>query len=85
MQVPIVARGRVVPVSAGGGLERRQQSGGAHHSPAGVVSRKISVGLRSAEGMKTCMALASLFETWQAPGHNSFGECLKLQSQAGAS
>ena len=31
-----------------------------------VVIRKISAGSRSAEGGKTRMALASLFETWQA-------------------
>ena len=46
-----------------------------------VVIRKISGGSRSAEGSKTRMALASLFETWQARGQNPFEECLKLLSQ----
>ena len=46
-----------------------------------VVIRKISGGSRSAEGTKTRMALASLFETWQARGLNPFDECLKLLSQ----
>jgi hypothetical protein len=50
-----------------------------------VVIRKISGGSRSAEGTKTRMALASLFETWQARGHNPFNECLKLLSQAATS
>jgi hypothetical protein len=50
-----------------------------------VVMRKISGGSRSAEGTKTRMALASLFETWQARGLNSFDECLKLLSQAAVS
>ena len=45
-----------------------------------VVIRKISGGSRSAEGSKTRMALASLFETWQARGLNPFDECLKLLS-----
>jgi len=31
------------------------------------------------------MALASLFETWQARGLNPFDECLKLLSQTPAS
>jgi hypothetical protein len=31
------------------------------------------------------MALASLFETWQARGRNPFDECLRLLSQATAS
>ncbi len=35
-----------------------------------VVIRKIGGGSRSAEGTKTRMALASLFETWQARGLN---------------
>jgi hypothetical protein len=35
-----------------------------------VVIRKMSGGSRSAEGTKTKMALASLFETWQARGLN---------------
>ncbi len=43
-----------------------------------VVIRKISGGSRSAEGSKTRMALASLFETWQARCQNPFQECLKL-------
>jgi transposase len=43
-----------------------------------VVIRKISGGSRSAEGTKTRMGLASLFETWQARQLNPFDECLKL-------
>ena len=50
-----------------------------------VVMRKISGGSRSGEGSKTRMALASLFETWQARGLNPFDECLKLLSQTQAS
>lgn len=50
-----------------------------------VVIRKISDGSRSPEGTKTRMALASLFETWQARGLNPFDECLRLLSQAAAS
>jgi transposase len=50
-----------------------------------VVIRKISGGSRSPEGTKTRMALASLFETWQARGLNPFDECLKLLSQTPAS
>jgi transposase len=50
-----------------------------------VVMRKISGGSRSSEGSKTRMALASLFETWQARGQNPFDECLKLLSQTSAS
>lgn len=50
-----------------------------------VVIRKISGGSRSPEGTKTRMALASLFETWQARGLNPFDECLRLLSQAPAS
>jgi hypothetical protein len=46
-----------------------------------VVIRKISGGSRSAEGTTTRMALASLFETWQARGLNPFDECLRLLSQ----
>ena len=46
-----------------------------------VVVRKISGGTQSAEGSKTRMALASLFETWQARGLNPFEECLKLLRQ----
>jgi len=46
-----------------------------------VVIRKISGGSRSPEGTKTRMALASLFETWQARGLNPLDECLKLLSQ----
>jgi len=45
-----------------------------------VVIRKISGGSRSAEGTKTRMALASLFETWQARGRNPFEACLNLLS-----
>ncbi len=46
-----------------------------------VVVRKISGGTRSREGSKTRMALASLFETWQARGLNPFDECLTLLRQ----
>jgi transposase len=45
-----------------------------------VVCRKISGGSRSAQGSKTRMALASLFETWQARGLNPLDECLTLLS-----
>ena len=50
-----------------------------------VVIRKISGGSRSEEGSKTRMALASLFETWQARKQNPFDECFKLLSQAASS
>jgi transposase len=50
-----------------------------------VVIRKISGGSRSAEGTKTRLGLASLFETWQARKLNSFAECLKLLGQGAAS
>jgi transposase len=50
-----------------------------------VVCRKISGGSRSAEGTKTRMGLASLFETWQARKLNPFDECFKLLSQAASS
>ena len=43
-----------------------------------VVIRKISGGSRGQEGTKTRMALASLFETWQARGLNPYIECLQL-------
>jgi hypothetical protein len=46
-----------------------------------VVIRKISGGTRGEDGTKTRMALASLFETWQARGLNPFAECLKLLTQ----
>jgi transposase len=46
-----------------------------------VVVRKISGGSRSAEGTKTRMALASLFETWRARGLNPFAECFRLLAQ----
>lgn len=46
-----------------------------------VIVRKISGGSRSPEGSKTRMALASLFETWQARGLNPFTECFNLLSQ----
>jgi hypothetical protein len=46
-----------------------------------VVVRKMSGGSRSAEGTKTRMALASLFETWQARSRNPFEECLKVLHQ----
>lgn len=47
-----------------------------------VVIRKISGGTRSAEGTKTRMGLASLFETWLARKLNPFEECLKLLKHA---
>ena len=47
-----------------------------------VVIRKISGGTRSAEGTKTRMGLASLFETWQARHLNPFEECLNLLSHS---
>ena len=50
-----------------------------------VVIRKISGGSRSEERSKTRMALASLFETWQARELNPFDECFKLLSQAASS
>lgn len=50
-----------------------------------VVVRKISGGSRGTEGTKTRMALATLFETWQARGLNAFEECLKLLSCQGPS
>ena len=40
-----------------------------------VVQRKISGGSRSPEGSKTRMALASLFETWNARGQNPLVQC----------
>jgi hypothetical protein len=46
-----------------------------------VIMRKISGGTQSAEGSKTRMALASLFETWHARGLNPFDECLNLLRQ----
>lgn len=46
-----------------------------------VVLRKVSGGSQSAEGTKARMALASLFETWQARGRNPFEECLTLLHQ----
>jgi transposase len=49
-----------------------------------VVIRKISGGSRSAAGTKTRLALASLFHTWQARGHNGFEQCLALLSQPAA-
>ncbi len=48
--------------------------------PAIVVVNKIR-GTQSAEGSKTRMALASLFETWQARGLNPFKQCLKFLRQ----
>jgi transposase len=46
-----------------------------------VVLRKISGGTQSAEGSKTRLGLASLFETWQARSLNPFVECLNLLRQ----
>ena len=45
-----------------------------------VVIRKISGGSRGEQGTSTRMALASLFQTWQARGQNPFVECLSLLS-----
>jgi hypothetical protein len=50
-----------------------------------VVVRKISGGSRSDEGTKTRMALASLFETWQARGLNPLAECFRLLAQSSPS
>jgi hypothetical protein len=46
-----------------------------------VVIRKISGGSRSTEGTKPRLALASLFETWNARGLNPLEECHRLLSQ----
>jgi len=46
-----------------------------------VVARKISGGTRSAEGSKTRMALASLFQTWRARSLNPFMQCLAALAQ----
>jgi hypothetical protein len=46
-----------------------------------VVMRKISGGSRSADGTQTRMALASLFETWQAQAMNPFQACLAVLTQ----
>lgn len=46
-----------------------------------VTSRKISGGTRSKEGSDTKLALASLFGTWRAEGHNPFVACLQLLSE----
>jgi len=46
-----------------------------------VVARKISGGTRSAEGSKTRMALASLFQTWRARALNPFTQCLAVLAQ----
>ena len=46
-----------------------------------VVARKISGGTRSAEGSKTRMALASLFQTWRARSLNPFMQCLAVLAQ----
>ena len=50
-----------------------------------VVIRKISGGSRSEEGTKTRLALASLFETWQARGLNPLQECQRLLNHPTAS
>jgi hypothetical protein len=50
-----------------------------------VVIRKISGGSRSVEGTKTRLALASLFETWNARGLNPLHECHRLLCQPPAS
>ena len=46
-----------------------------------VVVRKISGGTQSGAGSRTRLALASLFETWQARGLNPLTECLNLLRQ----
>jgi len=46
-----------------------------------VIMRKISGGTRSDAGTQTRMALARLFETWQARGWNPFEACLELLRQ----
>lgn len=46
-----------------------------------VIVRKISGGSRSPDGTQTRMALATLFETWQARRLNPFEECLKVLHQ----
>ena len=46
-----------------------------------VVMGKVSGGSRSAAGTKTRLALASLFQAWQARGQNPFDQCLALLSQ----
>lgn len=43
-----------------------------------VVVRKLSGGTRSPTGTRTRMALATLFETWQARGLNPFDACFTL-------
>jgi len=50
-----------------------------------VIIRKISGGSRSADGTKTRMGLASLFETWQARNLNPFAECLTQLKQLASS
>ncbi len=46
-----------------------------------VVVRKISGGTQSGAGSRTRLALASLFETWQARGLCPLTECLNLLRQ----
>lgn len=43
-----------------------------------VTSRKISGGTRSEQGTETKLALASLFGTWRAQGHNPLLACRQL-------
>jgi Transposase IS66 family len=43
-----------------------------------AIARTISGGTRSAEGTQTCLALASLFQTWHAHGRNPFLACYSL-------
>lgn len=50
-----------------------------------VMIRTISGGSRSPASTRTRLALASLFATWQAHGHNPCDTCLRLHSQAAAS
>lgn len=45
-----------------------------------VVVRTISGGSRSPQGSQTCMALASLFGTWQAKGLDALQQCRLLLS-----
>ena len=43
-----------------------------------VISRKISGGTRSPAGTQTRMALATLFGTWRAQGHDPYQACRAL-------
>ena len=56
----------------------------ADHNPAErsvrheVISRKISGGTRAPAGTQTRMALATLFGTWRAQGHDPYQACRAL-------